>query len=164
MVRFTLILVYTDSEETLKIIKKGLGDLGLYLLPTVLITWKERQEIERRLSKAKSQLMDALDRGYRGEFSYAIIELTEEQYKGVRQLVVLRLMKDVENMLLRGEALLRRIRSTKHINRVRDDVEAFNKRYKRIVELHEIFDIKHDLLTKMMDLMREIMNEYERKI
>lgn len=164
MTKFILIIMYVDSEETLEIIRRGLGDIGLYLLPTVIITWKERGEIERRLSKAKANLMDMLNKGYRGEFSYAVIELTEDQYRNVRQLVVLRLMKEVEALLSRGEALLRRVKSTKHVGKVKAEVDSFNRRYRRIVEFHEVFDVKHDLLMKIMDLMREIMNEYEKRI
>ncbi|WP_069806459.1 hypothetical protein [Vulcanisaeta thermophila] len=164
MGKYTLILMYVDSEETLDLVRRGLGDIGLYLTPTVVITWRERRDVDKRLSRAKAHLMDAMEKGFKGEFSYAVIELTEDQYRGVRQLVVIRLIKEVESMISRGEALLARIRSARDVNRVKGALDSFNRRYRWVVQLHEVFDVKHDLLRKLMDLTMEMMNEYERRV
>ncbi len=112
----------------------------------------------------KEELIDIMERGgFEGEFAYAIIELTDEQFKAIRPMIVRRLESDSQRLISwGGEALLKRIRSQK-VERVKRELLRFDREYRRLVSMHEVFDVRHELLNKLMELARELRIEYERR-
>ena len=161
MRQFTLVLIHA-SDEVQELVSRRLADLGLSILPNVFISWAPRQDLERRLLGIKEELIDMMERGFEGEFAYAIIELNDEQFKAVRPMIVRRLESDSQRLISWGEALLRRIRS-QGIERVRGELARFDREYRRLVSVHEVFDVKQELLNRVMDLARELRIEYERR-
>jgi hypothetical protein len=67
-----------------------------------------------------------------------------------------------KRLLTYGENLLKRMRSRLN-NRVRREYGRFDRQYRRLIMLHNIFDVKHELLNRVMDLARELRIEYERR-
>ncbi|WP_243679014.1 hypothetical protein [Vulcanisaeta distributa] len=61
-----------------------------------------------------------------------------------------------------GETLLKRIKSQR-IERAKKEFLRFDREYRRLVSMHEVFDVKHELLNKVMELARELRIEYERR-
>ena len=163
MRQFTLVLIHASNDEVEDLVNKHLMDLGLSILPSVFISWQPRQKIEERLVRTKGELIDMIERGFRGELAYAIIELNDEQFKAIRPLIARRLEDEDQRMISWGEALLRRIRST-HREKAKREYSSFNKRYKWLITMHELFDIKHELLKRVLELARELRIEYERNL
>ncbi len=163
MKQFTLILIHASNDEVGDLVNRHLMDLGLSILPGVFISWQPRQKIEERLVSTKEELIDMIERGFRGEFAYAIIELNNEQFKAIRPLIASRLEDEDQRMISWGEALLRRIRSP-HRERVKREYSSFNKRYKWLITMHELFDIKHELLNRVLELTMELRIKYERNL
>lgn len=112
----------------------------------------------------KEELIDIMERGgFEGEFAYAVIELTDEQFKAVRPMIVRRLEVDCQRLISwGGEALLRRIRSQR-IEGIKKELLRFEREYRRLVSIHEVFDVRHEPLNKVMELARELRIEYERR-
>ncbi len=156
-----LVLTYA-SDEVQKLVSRRLADSGLSILPNVFISWLPRQDLERRLLSIKEELIDMMERGFEDEFAYAIIELTDEQFKAVRPMVVRELENESQRLITWGEALLRRIRS-QGIKRIERELLRFDREYRRLVSMHEVFDVKHELLNKVIDLARELRIEYGRR-
>ncbi|GAB6943528.1 hypothetical protein [Vulcanisaeta sp. JCM 14467] len=162
MRQFTLILTYTSSDEVQELVNKHLVGSGLLILPNVVISWLPRQDLERRLLGIKEELINMMERGFEGEFAYAIIELTDEQFKAVRPMIVRKLESDSRRLISWGETLLKRIRSQR-VERVKKEFLRFDREYRQLVSMHDVFDVKHELLNKVMELARELRIEYERK-
>ncbi|BDR92172.1 hypothetical protein [Vulcanisaeta souniana] len=161
MRQFTLVLIHTDNDEVKDLVSKHLRDLGFSILPDVFISWQPRQKIEERLVIAKEELIDMIERGFKGELAYAIIELNDEQFRAIRPLIARRLEDEDQRMISWGEALLRRIRSS-HREKSKREYSSFNRRYKWLITMHELFDVKHELLKRVLELARELRIEYER--
>ncbi|WP_243670281.1 hypothetical protein [Vulcanisaeta sp. JCM 16161] len=85
MKQFMLVLTYASSDEVQGLVSRHLADSGLMILPNVVISWLPRQDLERRLLGIKEELIDVMERGFEGEFAYAVIELTDEQFKPLGQ-------------------------------------------------------------------------------
>ncbi|ADN50179.1 hypothetical protein [Vulcanisaeta distributa] len=162
MKQFVLIIMYVSSDEVQGLVSRHLANSGLSILPNVVISWLPRQDLERRLLSIKEELIDIMERGFEGEFAYAIIELTDEQFKAIRPMIVRRLESDSQRLISWGEALLKRIRSQK-VERVKRELLRFDREYRRLVSMHEVFDVRHELLNKLMELARELRIEYERR-
>ncbi|GAB6947535.1 hypothetical protein JCM16161A_16650 [Vulcanisaeta sp. JCM 16161] len=162
MKQFMLVLTYASSDEVQGLVSRHLADSGLMILPNVVISWLPRQDLERRLLGIKEELIDVMERGFEGEFAYAVIELTDEQFKAIRPMIVRKLESDSQRLISWGESLLRRIRSQR-IEGVKREFLRFDREYRRLVSMHEIFDVRHELLNKVMELARELRIEYERR-
>ena len=162
MRQFILVLTYASSDEVQELVNKYLAGSGLSILPNVVISWLPRQDLERKLLGIKEELIDIMERGFEGEFAYAIIELTDEQFRAVRPMIVRKLESDSRRLISWGEALLRRIRSQR-VERVKKEFLRFDREYRQLVSMHEIFDIKHELLNKVMEVARELRIEYEKR-
>mgnify|MGYP001773008312 CR=1 FL=1 len=161
MRQFTLVLTYV-SDEVQELINRRLADSGLLILPNVIISWLSRQDLEKRLLGVKEELIEMMERGFEGEFAYAIIELTDEQFKAVRPMIVRKLESDSQRLISWGEALLKRIRSQR-IERIKKEFLRFDREYRHLISMYEIFDVKNELLNKVMELARELRIEYERR-
>ena len=162
MRQFALVLTYASSDEVQELVSRHLAGSGLLILPNVVISWLPRQDLERRMLNIKEELIEVMERGFEGEFAYAIIELTDEQFKAVRPMIVRKLESDSQRLISWGEALLKRIRSQR-VERVKREFLRFDREYRQLVSMHEIFDVKHELLNKVMELARELRIEYERR-
>ncbi|WP_243670280.1 hypothetical protein [Vulcanisaeta sp. JCM 16161] len=77
-------------------------------------------------------------------------------------MIVRKLESDSQRLISWGESLLRRIRSQR-IEGVKREFLRFDREYRRLVSMHEIFDVRHELLNKVMELARELRIEYERR-
>ena len=163
MRQYVLILVYAGNDEIQELVIRRVGNAGLWILPNVAISWHTKQEMERRMLSVKEELISLMERGFEGEFAYAIIELNDEQFRAMRSLVVRKLESDCQGMITWGESLLRRIRS-RGGERIRREYERFERKYRELVTVHEVFDVRSELLNKVMDLARELRAEYERKL
>lgn len=162
MRRFVLVLIYGSNDEVQGLVNKHLIDSGFSVLPNVIVSWLPQQELERKLLNIKEELIDIMERGFEGEFAYAVIELTDEQFKAVRPMIVRRLEVDCQRLISWGEALLRRIRSQR-IEGIKKELLRFEREYRRLVSIHEVFDVRHEPLNKVMELARELRIEYERR-
>ena len=162
MKRFILILTYVSNDELQGLVNRHLTGLGLSILPNVVISWLSKQEVERRLLSVKEKMIDIIERGFEGEFAYAIIELTDEQFRVIRPLVVRRLESDSQRLISWGEALLRRIRSQRG-EKIRREFSRFDREYRQLVSMHNVFDVNSELLNKVMELARELRVEYDRR-
>jgi hypothetical protein len=163
MRQYTLILIYADSEEVQDLVERRLSEVGLEITRGVIISWHVRQDLDRVIMRIKDELIDMMERGFEGELAYALVELTEEQFRAVRTLIARKLESEDRKLLSYGEALLKRVRSSKSNKSIDKEYARFDRLYRRLVMLHEVFDIKPDLLNKVMDLARELRIEYERR-
>ncbi|MCG2885335.1 MAG: hypothetical protein L7H03_02440 [Vulcanisaeta sp.] len=162
MRQYALVIIYASNDEVKELANRKLGDVGLEITSGVMITWHARQDLEGRIMSIKDELVKIMEGGFEGEFAYAIVELTDEQFRAVRPLVVRRLEVEDKRLLTYGENLLKRMRSRLN-NRVRREYGRFDRQYRRLIMLHNIFDVKHELLNRVMDLARELRIEYERR-
>ncbi|MFB6470884.1 MAG: hypothetical protein TU36_006610 [Vulcanisaeta sp. AZ3] len=162
MRNYVLIITYADTDEIQGLVKQRLGNLGLEVTPNVIISWRSRDEIERKIMSIKEELTNMMERGFEGEFAYAIIELSDEQFRAVRSLIVRRLEIENQRLISYGENLLKRLRSQRS-ERIMREYTRFDRQYRWLVMAHEAFNVKHGLLDKIMDLARELRIEFERK-
>lgn len=172
MVNYTLVLVYVTApeeiqEEYQRKVERELEFLGLKILQGIIITWKSRDEIEKRIMKIKDYLIEKFETGVENvEFIVSVIELTEEQYKSIRVLVSKKLEVECRKLLKRIEGLLGRVRSSdrKIIRSLRQEFTRIENDFKRLTELHKYFDIRHSIFEKVNEAMSILRAEFYRRL
>ena len=100
------------------------------------------------------------------ELAYAVLPLSDDQYKSIRGLIAIKLEEMCNAFLRRAEKFLERVRSAtkSDMSRIRKDFTKFENWYREIVELHKNFDIWHSIIDKVNELMREIRREFYRRV
>ncbi len=168
---FYLILTYVslpeESEEIQEDIDRIIEELGLRITRGVVISWRDREDLERRLLRLKDVIIRRLEEGYEGvEFLYSIVELTEDQYKAVRNLVAKKLEVLCQSMISRVESFLEQVRSTspREVRKLRKTLQEIEESFKKIVEFHKVFDIKHSIFDRLNKLMSELRAEFYRRL
>ncbi len=155
---------YSDLQEE---VDRLVEELGLRVTTGVVISWRPREELEKRLDRLKDYIIDKLEQGIEGiELVYSVIELSEEQYKSVRHLVVKKLEVLCNSLMKRIESLLERVRSCqgREVRKYRRELQELEESYRKIVEFHKIFDVRHSIFEKLNRTMAELRAEFYRRL
>ncbi|OYT27124.1 MAG: hypothetical protein B6V02_00430 [Thermoprotei archaeon ex4572_64] len=147
-------------------VRNELEKIGYEIANNVVISWKSRSEVERCLLKIKDDIIRRIEASReRAELAYSIIELSDEQYRALRNLVSKRLEKECDKLIRRVENIINKLRacSRDEVKRVRKEFLTIDKEYKRIVNLHSALDVRHALFEKLIHLMRRAYMEFYRR-
>ncbi|MFP3178727.1 MAG: hypothetical protein RXQ96_07145 [Thermocladium sp.] len=151
-----LILINTNYEDALSHLLRDLGDENaLAITNDAIITWKSRASVERGLMSLKEKIISKVSGEGDVEFSYALIELSDDQLGNLRTMI--------------RDALVRLDRETyRHIDSIRNrldrisekrletEMKFLNKRFNSLMLLHNKFKVMTPDTEKMIDLMREL--------
>ncbi|KUO91292.1 MAG: hypothetical protein RXR03_07355 [Thermocladium sp.] len=151
-----LILINTNYEDALSHLLRDLGDENaLAITNDAIITWKSRASVERGLMSLKEKIISKVSGEGDVEFSYALIELSDDQLGSLRTMI--------------RDALVRLDRETyRHIDSIRNrldrisekrletEMKFLNKRFNSLMLLHNKFKVMTPDTEKMIDLMREL--------
>ena len=168
---YYLVLVYLAvppeyshlQEEVDKIVE----ELGLRVTSGVIVSWRPREELEKRLDRLKDYIIDKLEQGIEGiELVYSVVELSEEQYKSVRHLVVKKLEILCNSLLKRVESLLERVKSCqgREVRQYRKELQELEESYRKVVEFHKVFDVRHSVFERLNRAMAELRAEFYRRL
>ncbi len=168
---YTLILVYLAVPEEYADLQeeadKLVEELGLRITTGVIITWRSKEELVKRLDKLKDYIIRKLEEGIEGvELVYSIIELDEEKYKSVRPLVVKKLEILCNSLQKRIESLLERVRSCsgREVRKYRQELQELEESFKKVAEFHKVFDVRHSAFDRVNKLMAELRAEFYRRL
>ncbi|NPA23200.1 MAG: hypothetical protein GXO23_02760 [Crenarchaeota archaeon] len=169
---FHLVLVYVSvpeeyEDEILEEVERQIDDIGLRITRGVLVTWRGREEIERRVLRVKDTIIRRLEEGFEGvEFLYSIIELSEEQYKNIRNLIAKKLEILCNSLIGKIEKLLENVKSCKgrEVRRYRKNLQEIEESFKKIAEFHKVFDIRHSIFDRLNRYMSELRAEFYRRL
>ncbi|MFP3297981.1 MAG: hypothetical protein RXO22_02705 [Thermocladium sp.] len=151
-----LILINTNYEDALSHLLRDLGDENaLAITNDAIITWKSRASVERGLMSLKEKIISKVSGEGDVEFSYALIELSDDQLGSLRTMI--------------RDALVRLDRETyRHVDSIRNrldrisekrletEMKFLNKRFNSLMLLHNKFKVMTPDTEKMIDLMREL--------
>ncbi|GEM_PF-965482 len=147
-------------------VRNELERIGYEIASNVVISWKSRNEVERCLLKIKDDIIRRIETSReRVELTYSIIELSNEQYRALRNLVSKRLEKECDKLIRRVENIINKLKacSKDEVKKIRREFLAIDKEYKRIVNLHSALDVKHALFEKLIHLMRRAYMEFYKR-
>ncbi len=168
---FHLVLIYLtiseESEEVYEEAEKVLEEIGLRITRGVIISWRDKDDLESRLLRLKDIIIRRLEEGYENiELIYSIVELSEEQFKSVRNLVVKKLETLCNNMIERVERLIDDIRSMppRQVRKFRKTLQEIEDSFRKIVEFHKVFDVRHSIFDRLNKLMSELRAEFYRRL
>ncbi len=168
---YTLILVYLAVPEEYADLQeeadKLVEELGLRITSGVIITWRPKEELVRRLDKLKDYIIRKLEEGIDPlELVYSVIELDEEKYKNVRPLVVKKLEMLCNSLQKRIENLLERVRSCtgREVRKYRQELQELEESFKKVAEFHKVFDVRHSAFDRVNKLMAELRAEFYRRL
>ncbi|NPB01261.1 MAG: hypothetical protein GXO10_07790 [Crenarchaeota archaeon] len=169
---YHLILIYVSvpeeyEDEVLEEAEKYIEELGLRITRGVIITWRSREEIEKRMLKVKDVIIRRLEEGFEGiEFLYSIIELSEDQYKNVRNLVIKKLEILCTSLINKVEKLVEDVKSCKgrEVRKYRKVLQEIEESFRKIAEFHKVFDVRHSIFDKLNRAMSELRAEFYRRL
>ncbi len=166
-----LILLYLavppEHEDLQEEADRLVEELGLRITTGVIVSWRAREELEKRLDRLKDYIIDKLERGIEGiELVYSVVELSDEQYKSIRPLVVKKLEVLCNALARRVESLLSRVKSCqgREVRRYRRELQEIEESFKKVAEFHKVFDVRHSVFERLKRSMEELRAEFYRRL
>ncbi len=169
---YHLVLVYVSvpeefEEEILEEVERRIDEIGLRITRGVIVTWRSREEVERAVLRVKDVIIRRLEEGFEGvEFLYSIIELSEEQYKSIRNLIVKKLEILCNSLINKVEKLLENVKSCRgrEVKKYRRSLQEIEESFKKIAEFHKVFDVRHSIFDRLNRYMSELRAEFYRRL
>ncbi|NPA71082.1 MAG: hypothetical protein GXO26_09770 [Crenarchaeota archaeon] len=169
---YHLVLVYVSvpeeyEDEILDEVERQIEEIGLRITRGVIVTWRNREEIEKKVLRVKDVVIRKLEEGFEGvEFLYSILELSEDQYKSIRNLVAKKLEILCNSLISRVEKLIEDVRSCKgrEVRKYRKALQEIEESFRKIAEFHKMFDIRHSIFDKLNKAMSELRAEFYRRL
>lgn len=134
----------------------------LELLPGLCLTWSPREKITKTVEAIKRELIKEWEeKGVGPPLEIAVIELTETQYKSIRQLAKYVVETTAESLLNEMDRFQERIKSRKGQN-LSGWFRDLANRYKKLVDTTFVLDIHPTILDKLKEKWRELTLEVGR--
>jgi len=151
-----LILINTNYEDALDYLLRNVGDENaLAITSDAIITWKSRASIERSLMSLKEKIISKVSGEGDIEFSYAVIELSDDQLGSLRTMIRDALVKLDRETYRHIDSIRNRLGRISE-KRLETEMRFLNKRFNSLMLLHNKFKVMTPDTEKMIDLMKEL--------
>lgn len=151
-----LILINTNYEDAVKYLIDKLGEGEAILITrSSILTWRSRGNVERAILSLKDRVISKVSSEGDIEFSFAIIELTEDQLSKLRTMVRDALVRLDKETYRHADAILHRANKMSE-KRLETEMKFLNKRYESLMNIHNQFKIITPETERLIDLMKEL--------
>ncbi len=171
LMSYHLIIVQLISDERTSNVEdkvfSEISRLGLEIHRGLVLSWRGRDEIERRLYKIKEYLISRFEKEGAGpKLVYSVIELTSDQYNALRPLISESLEAMCERLIRRIERLMSRVRSSggREVSEIRREYDRVRREFRELVDLHRALDVRHGVLDRLVELMRALSVEIYKRL
>ena len=148
-----LVIAHVIGEEI--DLDKYFGDIALRLLEGVYLSWRPVDEVRRVVDRIKRDLVRKWEeRGEGPRAEFAVVELSDDQFREFRHIVRSRIEEEGERLLAELERFVERYRGKEVDERGRRIFARLKKRYEYLSNVALAFDVRPSILLKIGDVYR----------